>query len=139
MKEKKPFKSKATKKIKQLIVADVQPTPTPSLTLGVVLATPSPTNNLDPISTFEKVNISNIIADCLKEYKQELDEHKKVTYKEMNHLNLFAQEYLSSYAIIGFTLNDEKVCIINMPTPKDEGALVDLLRSTFIDIANNRG
>jgi hypothetical protein len=133
MKEEGSSKPKVTKKPR----LKIKPTPTPSLS-GVMETSSIEDDNLNPISKFEKATIDNIVAQALLKHKNELEEYKKVTRKEMNHLNLFAQEYLSSYAIIGFTMNSEKVCIINMPTPKDEGALVDLLRSTFIEIANNR-
>lgn len=65
-------------------------------------------------------------------------EEKKRTYRDISHLGTIAEEYLSSFALIGYSLQDEKVVMLNMPSPKDEAALVDLLRATFVDLASNR-
>ena len=90
------------------------------------------------ISKAEQLDIDHLFARGLSQYKKEeiLEKNEKV--KEMSHLALIAEEYLSSFALIGYSLQNEKVVIFNMPSPKDEAALVDLLRATFIDIANNR-
>ena len=63
---------------------------------------------------------------------------KKQKLKEISHLSLIAEEYLSSFVLIGYSIQDEQVVVFNAPTPKDEAALVDLLRFTFFDVVNNR-
>ena len=63
---------------------------------------------------------------------------QKQKFKDIGHLASIAEEYLSSFALIGYSLQDEKVVVLNMPTSKDEAALVDLIRATFVDLANNR-
>lgn len=90
------------------------------------------------INKVEEETISQLIAQALNRHKQEFILEKKEKYKEMDHLAHMAEEYLSCFALIGYSLQNEKVAIFNMPSSKDEAALVDLLRSTFIDIANNR-
>jgi hypothetical protein len=92
----------------------------------------------DNIPKVEKANIDNLFSKALSRYRSEIIADQKDKYKELSHLSLIAEEYMSCFALIGYSLQDEQVVIFNTPTPKDEAALVDLLRSTFIDIANNR-
>ncbi len=104
------------------------------------MATPKKTNKktVSEIPRAEKINIEQLFAQALARHNKELIADKKSKLKELNHLALIAEEYLSCFALIGYSLQDEKVVIFNTPTSKDEAALVDLLRATFIDIANNR-
>ena len=104
------------------------------------MATPKKTNKkvVSQIPRAEKINIEQLFAQALARHNKELIADKKSKLKELNHLALIAEEYLSCFALIGYSLQDEKVVIFNTPTSKDEAALVDLLRATFIDIANNR-
>ena len=69
--------------------------------------------------------------------QQEFFQQKR-KLKDVSHLASIAEEYLSSFALIGYSLQDEKVVVLNMPTSKDEAALVDLIRATFVDLASNR-
>lgn len=91
-----------------------------------------------PISSAEKINIEQLFTQALARHKNELLADKKTKLKEISHLSLIAEEYMSTFALIGYSLQDEQVVIFNTRTPKDEAALVDLLRATFLDIANNR-
>lgn len=91
-----------------------------------------------PISKAQQIDINQLFAQALVRYKNEQVADKKHKFKELSHLALIAEEYLSCFALIGYSLQDEKVTIFNMPSAKDEAALVDLLRATFIDIASNR-
>ena len=104
------------------------------------MATPKKTSKktASEIPKAEKINIEHLFAQALSRYNKELVADKKNKIKELNHLALIAEEYLSCFALIGYSLQDEKVVIFNTPNSKDEAALVDLLRATFIDIANNR-
>lgn len=87
----------------------------------------------------EKINIDNLIAQAFARYKTEyLLNEKKDKFKEITHLASITEEYLSCFSLIGYSFQGEKVCIFNASTSKDEAALVDLLRSTFLEIANNR-
>lgn len=92
----------------------------------------------DPISTAEKINVDQIISQALLRYKLEENLDKKIKLKEITHLSRIAEEYLSCYALIGYSLQNEKVVILSTPTSKDEAAMVDLLRATYLDIAGNR-
>jgi beta-N-acetylglucosaminidase len=82
--------------------------------------------------------VDKIIAQALVRYKDDLNLDKKVKFKEMSHLNAIAEEYLNCFLLVGYSMLNEKVVIFNANNPKDEAAVVDLLRSTFLDIANNR-
>ena len=79
-----------------------------------------------------------LIEQSLLRHKRDHLIDRKRNFKEVSHLALIAEEYLSSFALIGYSLQNEKEVVINMPTPKDEAALVDLLRATFVDLASNR-
>jgi len=91
-----------------------------------------------PLSKAEKIDVTQLFAQALTRYKYEQNLDKKHKLKELSHLALIAEEYLSCFALIGYSLQDEKVTIFTMPTAKDEAALADLLRATFIDMVNNR-
>jgi len=86
----------------------------------------------------EQINIDRLFAQALLRYKDEIIADKKLKIKEISHLSLMAEEYLSCFALIGYSLQNEQVVVFNMPTPKDEAALVDLLRSTFLNVASDR-
>jgi hypothetical protein len=99
---------------------------------------PKVEEELLPISKIEAINIENVFKQALTSYKEETFAKKKESYKELTHLGKIVEEYLGCFALIGFTMKGEKVCMINATNDRDEGALVDLLRTTFMDIANNR-
>ncbi len=86
----------------------------------------------------DQAEADNILSQALMRYKAEIVNDQKAKFKEITHLGTIAEEYLSSFVIIGYSLQNEKVVVFNTPSPKDEAALVDLLRSTFIEIASNR-
>jgi len=86
----------------------------------------------------EKINIEQLFAKALNIYCKEELADKKDKQKELMHLASIVEEYLSCYMLIGYTLQDEQAVILNASTSKDEAALVDLLRATFVDIANKR-
>lgn len=86
----------------------------------------------------EQVNIEKLFEQVMIRHKNEIAADNKQKKKEMSHLALMCEEYLSTYALIGYSLQDEKVVVFNTPTMKDEAALVDLLRATFIEIVQNR-
>ncbi len=95
-------------------------------------------NEEEVLSKPEQINVEQLIAHALLRYKNQQPLDRKQKMQELSHLALICEEYLSSFALIGYSLESEKVVMFNMPTPKDEAALVDLLRATFLDIANNR-
>lgn len=92
----------------------------------------------EDVPKIEKNNIDQLIAQTFLRYKSEKNVDQALKYKEMSHLALMCEEYLSTFALIGYSLESEKIVMFNMPTPKDEAALVDLLRATFMDVVNNR-
>mgnify|MGYP001547179029 CR=1 FL=1 len=92
-----------------------------------------------PLSAPEQLNVNRLLSQALTRYKNDsLIQDKQDKLKELEHLGKIVEEYLSCFTLIGFTMQGEKVCLFNASTSKDEGALVDLLRSTFLEIINNR-
>lgn len=125
--KKEPMKrntKKATKKV-------VSSNPVPTLLPAQKAEQPN-------LPTAEKININQLFSQALIRYSKESLEDKKDKLKEVGHLASMAEEYLSTFALIGYSLQNEKVVIFNMSNSKDEAALVDLLRATFIELVNNR-
>lgn len=91
-----------------------------------------------PVSKAEQLTVNQLIAQTLLRYKQEQLQDKKHKFKEIGHLANMCEEYLSSFALIGYSLEGEKIVVFNHPTPKDEAALTDLLRHTFISLMSNQ-
>lgn len=92
-----------------------------------------------PLSAPEQLNVNKLVSQALTRYKNDsLIQDKQDKLHELEHLGRIVEEYLSCFTLIGFTMQGEKVCLFNATTSKDEGALVDLLRSTFLEIINNR-
>jgi hypothetical protein len=103
--------------------------------------TKNKTLSADPctgLTKLEKVNVDQLIAQAFLRYKDEAVLEKKLKVKEMQHLSSIVSEFLNCFVLIGYSLQDEKVIMLNMPSPKDEAALIDLLRSTFLDLASDR-
>jgi hypothetical protein len=69
------------------------------------------------ISKAEKINIDQLFAQALSRYKNEEIADKKSKLKEISHLALICEEYLSTFALIGYSLQDEKIVVFNTPTP----------------------
>ena len=88
------------------------------------------------IPKLEQLNIDQLLTQAFQRHKNEVLNDKKIKLKELHHFSSMAGEYLSSFVLVGYSLQDERVVLFNMPTPKDEAALIDLLRATLIDLAN---
>jgi hypothetical protein len=85
------------------------------------------------INKVEQNNIDLLIAQSLKRHQDDILLDKKIKVKEMNHLSNVAEEYLNSFILMGFSIQNERVLLYNARTPKDESALMELFRSTFVD------
>ena len=94
--------------------------------------------SIKPASKTEKLEINQLFSQALARHRNEVLQDKKQKHKEIDHLTLMTEEYLSCFSIVGYTLQGEQVCVFNANTPRDEAALVDLMRATFLEIANNR-
>lgn len=125
-------KSKGSRVNKSETKANVATKPKSNLIKPKVKTKP----NNEPLK--EDLLTKELIEQALSRHKRDDLLDRKRNFKEVGHLALIAEEYLSSFALIGYSLQNEKVVVINMPTPKDEAALVDLLRATFVDLASNR-
>lgn len=90
------------------------------------------------LSKLDKANIEQLLMQIARDYKEEELSLKKEKVKDADTLNYIIKEFLSCFILIGFTVNNEKVCLFNAATSKDESALVDYLRATFFNIVNNR-
>lgn len=93
----------------------------------------SPSQNLD-LTKLDQTKIEQLFQQTALRYKQDLELDKKIKLKEMSQLTFMAEEYLNSFLILGYSTQDERVVLWNARTAKDEAALVDLLRTTCMDI-----
>ena len=85
----------------------------------------------------EQINIEQLFAQAFSQFQKE-EISKKHTHNDIKHLSSIIEEYMSGYMLMGYTLTGEQVVIFDASTPKDESAVIDLLRSTFFDIASKR-
>ena len=100
---------------------------------------PENLSNSGVIAAPEQLNINHLLTQALSRYKNDaILQDKKDKLGELQHLSNIVEEYLSCFTLIGYTMQGEKVCLFNAATSKDEAALVDLLRATFLEIVNNR-
>jgi len=90
------------------------------------------------LSDLEKININNLLSQIMLGYDADKLSPKKEKLKDVSVLSAIIEEYLSCFVLVGFSLNNEKVLIFNAQTSKDEAAVVDYLRTAFVDIMNNR-
>jgi len=97
-----------------------------------------PKKNAKSSSKNASTEINELFAQALARHKNEIFQDKKQKYKELDHLALITKEYLSCFSLIGYTMQGEQVCVFNANNSKDEAALVDLMRATFMEIVNNR-
>lgn len=116
-------KSKSNKPLKSKI--------NPQITLNSSLSSTSEESK-------ESVELNNIIAEALERHKKDIIIQRQNKLKDLGHLSMIAEEYLSAFILIGYSLQNEKFVVFNASNSKDEAALVDLLRSTFIEIASSR-
>jgi hypothetical protein len=70
-------------------------------------------------------------------YAASISKQNKI--KDLHHLDSIVAEYLQSFIILGYDLNGEKICISHASTPAARDALVEHMRTTFLNIINNNG
>lgn len=97
-----------------------------------------PLSSATDLSKAEQINVDQLIYQAFTRHKNDAALDKKQKVKELGHLGSVAEEYLSCFLLIGFSLQNEKVILQNINNTKDESALMDLLRSTFLEMAGNR-
>lgn len=124
---KKPKKGKVSKKISPS--TETTTTETSAVSLKKI-----PSSKLT-----DKDYVNQIIAQALLRYKADQAQDKQIKFEEISHLALIAEEYLSSFVLLGYSLQNEKVVVFNLPTAKDESAMIDLLRTTFLNMVGNQG
>lgn len=86
------------------------------------------------ISKLDESKIEQLFQQTLLRYKQDLELDKKIKTKEMAHLSCMAEEFLSCFVLLGYSLQNERVVLWNAKSSKDEAAVIDLLRTTLIDV-----
>lgn len=90
------------------------------------------------LTKIEQIKIEQLIAQAITRHKNEIIADKKHKLKELSHFASVAEEYLNCFLLIGFSTQDEKVLLQSVHSSKDELALMDLLRSTYFELASNR-
>ena len=98
----------------------------------------STNDSSESIPKFEQIKLDHLLNEALQRFKEIDSSEKKAKVSEIKHLAGIIEEYLSGFILLGYSMDGEKVCIFSAENSKDEGAVVDLLRSTFFDITSNR-
>lgn len=103
---------------------------------------PSPDTLPKEISQEEKDQlIQNRLHDALNavELKKSMDRWLKtnegqnsITMRDLTILKGINEEYLNSFIILGYTMEDERVVIQSFKNPKDKDALMEFLKNVFI-------
>ena len=82
--------------------------------------------------------IEQAIARAFKQfYTNSISKQNKI--KDLKHLDTIVAEYLQSFMILGYDITGEKICISNASTPAARDALIEHMRSTFLNIMNGNG
>jgi hypothetical protein len=85
--------------------------------------------------------IENRLYDTLNavELKKSMDKwlktnegHNSVMMRDLTILKGVNEEYLNSFILLGYTMEDERVIIQSYGTPKDKDALMEFLKNVFI-------
>jgi hypothetical protein len=85
--------------------------------------------------------IQNRLHDALNavELKKSMDRWLKtnegqnsITMRDLTILKGINEEYLNSFIVLGYTMEDERVVIQSYKNPKDKDALMEFLKNVFI-------
>lgn len=83
-------------------------------------------------------HLEQAIAKAFKRfYSESVSKQHKI--KDLKHLDTIVAEYLQSFMILGYDISGEKICISHASTPAARDALIEHLRSTFLNIMNGNG
>lgn len=63
---------------------------------------------------------------------------KQHKVKDLEALDTVVSEYLKTFMILGYDLNEEKVIIMHARSPHEKDALVEHLRTTLLGIIGNQ-
>ena len=76
----------------------------------------------------------------LNKAKQEETIHRNIeSTKDLENLHNLLKEYMCSFIVVGYSMNDERVLIQNSSTQKDKDALMELLKNIFLTLQQNNG
>jgi hypothetical protein len=93
---------------------------------------PLDTNSEDPHQ------LEQVIARAFKQfYTNSVSKQNKI--KDLKHLDVIVAEYLQCFMILGYDLSGEKICISHASTPAARDALIEHMRSTFLNVMNGNG
>ncbi len=72
---------------------------------------------------------------------QEQEAHQKniESTQDLEKLHNLLKEYMNSFIVVGYSMNDERVLIQNSNTQKDKDALMELLKNIFLTLQQNNG
>ncbi len=109
---------------------------------GSTQTPPVPDNLPEEISQEEKDQlIQNRLHDALNavELKKSMDKWLKTTegqnsvmMRDLTILKGINEEYLNSFILLGYTMEDERVIIQSYRNPKDKDAMMEFLKNVFI-------
>jgi hypothetical protein len=79
--------------------------------------------------------ITELIRDAFLRF-QDTTDIKQSKYQDLEHMNSIIEEFLSTFMILGYDLNGEKVFIMHAKSHQDKDALIEHLRTTLLNLVN---
>lgn len=83
--------------------------------------------NAEDIEMLKSLVENQLDSEELEQYNSKAD-----IQKDMLSLNSVIQEYLSSFVVMGYTLDGTRITIKNTQNDRDEDALIEQLRFIFL-------
>ena len=121
-KKSKPAKPKATKKHEVPVAQPVQ----------------SPVPAAIPISPEEQVNMAKMLQLARLEYLKTINkEIVKEKRREIDSLDIQIREFLGTYMLIGYDLNNQPIEIVSADSPASHDALLERFRRVMFKINQN--
>jgi hypothetical protein len=87
------------------------------------------------IDSDTKQQIEDVIAQAFTRFYNASNAHQN-KLKDLYSLDTVVSEYLQTFMILGYDINGERICITHAENASARDALLEHLRSTFINIIN---
>jgi hypothetical protein len=80
---------------------------------------------------FNEINFIEL-EKSLSNWDKQFKYKEKITKRDMNILKNNISEYMSSFLVFGYDMNDDRIIIQKFETPRDRDAIMEFLKTIFI-------
>ena len=80
---------------------------------------------------FNEINFIEL-EKSLSSWDKQFKYKEKITKRDMNILKNNISEYMSSFLVFGYDMNDDRIIIQKFETPRDRDAIMEFLKTIFI-------